>query len=206
LVAWALVATYATTASGVPLPQFSSTSSSGESHPCRTHRCGCTTAEQCWKSCCCYSNREKVAWAAEHGVTPPAFVVAAAEVEAKPVATIEAGKIAEPACCRSKRACCAKSSTCLQATPAEGSHAGAPIARPAEKASTKTSIVFVTWLESRRCRGSTPTWMGVAISLPPSAPVDCPAFDPLVRPWTARPTAAVPLVFSPPAIPPPRAA
>src|ERR1700685_2665603 len=49
--------------------------------PCQDNACGCASAEECWHHCCCHTNREKVAWAQEHGVTPPDFVVAAAEKE-----------------------------------------------------------------------------------------------------------------------------
>ncbi len=49
--------------------------------PCQDNPCGCASADECWHHCCCHTNREKVAWAHEHGVTPPDFVVAAAEKE-----------------------------------------------------------------------------------------------------------------------------
>lgn len=38
-------------------------------------------AEACWRKCCCHTNAEKLAWAKQHGVTPPDYVVAAAERE-----------------------------------------------------------------------------------------------------------------------------
>jgi hypothetical protein len=66
--------------------------------------------------------------------------------------------------------------------------------------------VYVTLVESQRCRGTTPTWGTVAISLPPAPPVDCPAFDAQVRTLNAAVLSAVPTIrFSPP-VPPPRAA
>src|ERR1700733_616375 len=49
--------------------------------PCQDNPCGCSSADECWHHCCCHTNREKVVWAHEHGVTPPGFVVAAAEKE-----------------------------------------------------------------------------------------------------------------------------
>jgi len=45
-----------------------------EPFPCQNCRCGCSSAEQCWTSCCCYSLRERIAWAKKNKVTPPAFV------------------------------------------------------------------------------------------------------------------------------------
>ena len=49
--------------------------------PCQDNPCGCSSADECWHHCCCNTNRQKVAWASEHGVTPPDFVIAAAEQE-----------------------------------------------------------------------------------------------------------------------------
>jgi hypothetical protein len=51
-------------------------------YPCQDRPCGCASAEQCWRHCCCFTNREKLAWAREHGVTCPTYVVEAAEKEA----------------------------------------------------------------------------------------------------------------------------
>jgi hypothetical protein len=191
-VAWALLATYATTASGVPLPRFSAATST-ESHPCQTHRCGCATAEQCWKSCCCYSNGQKLAWAAERGVTVPEFVVAAARVEAaQPLSPTPAR-----ACCRSKRSCCEPSLIAGVPAGCDKAHDERP---------DESSIEFVSLLQSERCRGTTPTWGGVAISLVPAPPARCPAFDPQVCRSTPWPPAAKPQAFSSPSVPPPRAA
>jgi hypothetical protein len=70
----ALVA-YLLTATGVPLPGRDLKRGS-QPFPCQGHACGCSSAEQCWKRCCCYSPRQKLAWAQANGVTPPAALVA----------------------------------------------------------------------------------------------------------------------------------
>ena len=49
--------------------------------PCQNRPCGCRSAEQCWKQCCCFTNSQKVAWAKTNGVSLPDYVVAAAEKE-----------------------------------------------------------------------------------------------------------------------------
>ena len=51
-------------------------------YPCQDHACGCASADECWRHCCCFTNRQKVEWARQHGVTPPDFVVAAAAANA----------------------------------------------------------------------------------------------------------------------------
>src|SRR5690606_8419101 len=89
-VVWLSLVCFVAVAGGVPLP--TGVPSAGGPFPCQGHRCGCQSAERCWKACCCFSPAEKVAWAKKHGVTPPAAVVAAAEKE----------RSAPP-----RRACCA---------------------------------------------------------------------------------------------------
>jgi hypothetical protein len=98
---------------GVPLPQ--TVKKSGDPFPCQHCACGCKDAESCWRSCCCHTDREKLAWAKRHGVTPPAFVVAAARREgccdnadAKACcksATAEPSTLAAaaPACCAKRK-------------------------------------------------------------------------------------------------------
>ena len=39
--------------------------------PCQSKGCGCANARQCWSSCCCHSNAEKLVWAKKNDVSPP---------------------------------------------------------------------------------------------------------------------------------------
>ena len=50
---------------------------SGEFYPCSDCACGCASAEQCWRSCCCHSMAERMAWARVHGRPPPDYAIAA---------------------------------------------------------------------------------------------------------------------------------
>lgn len=52
-----------------------------EAFPCQHHTCGCRTAQQCWKSCCCFTNEQKVEWARRTKHAVPEFVVVAAAKE-----------------------------------------------------------------------------------------------------------------------------
>lgn len=85
----------------IPLPSGGTERSGREMFPCMNCSCGCRTAEQCWRHCCCYTMTQKVAWAKAHGVTPPAFVVEAAAREAASAAGADDHK---PCCahCREK--------------------------------------------------------------------------------------------------------
>ena len=65
---------------GLPLPRASAKDLS-QPFPCQKRACGCVTANDCWTSCCCFSAGSRVAWARDHGVTPPAPLVAEADKE-----------------------------------------------------------------------------------------------------------------------------
>src|SRR5262249_8887111 len=70
-----LLVMYAVTASGLPLPAGFASHKSGETFPCMDCPCGCTSAEQWWRSCCCHTLAERMDWAHEHGVRPPEYAV-----------------------------------------------------------------------------------------------------------------------------------
>lgn len=92
-------------ASFFPLPVGRITPSEkdgAEPFPCQNRPCGCNSALQCWKQCCCFSHTQKLAWARAHGVTPPAFVVAAAKAEANREVSVTAAK---------PKPCCAQADT-----------------------------------------------------------------------------------------------
>ena len=56
---------------------------SSEPFPCQDRPCGCQTASQCWKKCCCFTNTQKIAWAKSRGVSVPEYVKAAAQRESE---------------------------------------------------------------------------------------------------------------------------
>jgi hypothetical protein len=47
----------------------------GERYPCEGCGCGCASARECWTACCCHTEHERLVWAIEHGVMPPADAV-----------------------------------------------------------------------------------------------------------------------------------
>ncbi len=66
--------------------------------PCQDRPCGCSSAEQCWKKCCCFTNVQKVAWAKANNVEIPEYVVKAAEAEQGEQLASAAPR--EKVCCR----------------------------------------------------------------------------------------------------------
>jgi hypothetical protein len=43
--------------------------------PCQDCACACHSADVCWRGCCCMTDGEKVAWAAQRGVQVPRFLL-----------------------------------------------------------------------------------------------------------------------------------
>jgi len=66
----------------IPLPlPIRVVKDASEAFPCQHHTCGCRTAAQCWKSCCCFTNTQKVEWAERERAKVPDFVIVAATQE-----------------------------------------------------------------------------------------------------------------------------
>ncbi len=92
LCAGVVLVAYLFTAGGVPMP-LPPEKDLSQPFPCQDHACGCRSAEECWRHCCCYTPEEKLAWAHAHGIEPPAY----AERPADPVCRHDADH--EDACC-----------------------------------------------------------------------------------------------------------
>ncbi len=77
----------------IPAPSETPEKDLSQPFPCQDRPCGCRSADQCWKKCCCFTNSQKVAWAKANNVTPPDFVVAAAQKKnSKPSAEVSCCK------------------------------------------------------------------------------------------------------------------
>lgn len=158
--------------------------------PCQDHPCGCTTSEQGWAGdCCCFTLEQKLAWAEERGIEPPAHV--RSMVEARKAATRKPA--AKPSCCakREKPSCCADEVT-------------APIV---EKPVTTAPAPVVKWTAAvfaQKCRGEGPTGLAASeVSIAPTLAVTPRPARP--RSVFARPTDTVARsIFSQPIDPPPR--
>src|SRR5204862_6018259 len=103
LCAAATLVAYLLTVAGAPL-SLSAAKDGRQPFPCQNHPCGCQTPEQCWQHCCCSTLEQRLAWAHEHGVEPPAY----AQPEAPrgwQTARLRDRDGADIAC---PRACCAK--------------------------------------------------------------------------------------------------
>lgn len=65
------------------------------------------TADDCWKHCCCHTTEEKLAWAAEHGITPPQYVMnQLAQEEGEPACCCSQAKEKQTASATKTENCC----------------------------------------------------------------------------------------------------
>jgi hypothetical protein len=129
--------------------------------PCQNRPCGCRSAEQCWKSCCCFSNAQKIAWAKANSVRVPEFVKhAISGDESRAV-------VARRSCCAKRQGCCVAATrsakTCCDRglssslTPSADTHAG-----DVDSPSTVIGVI------AQECQGGRWSWVtGFAVCSAP---------------------------------------
>lgn len=64
---------------GVPAPAPAPEKDTSRPFPCMYRRCGCRSADDCLKDCCCFSRDQKLAWFRDRGLAPPEEAVAEPE-------------------------------------------------------------------------------------------------------------------------------
>lgn len=212
----ALVA-YLVATIGFPVP--AAAKGSGVPFPCQNHPCGCRSAEQCWRSCCCLTAEERWAWARENHVEPPPY--AERPAPPKPPAPAapkgwhtvrlrdqaEGHAAAAPHCAdcarraeEERRAAASRPPCCSGATsrPAPCCAAKRP-ARPAPA----DGLNWVGGLGSLGCGGVSTLWIAAGAVTPPPAAVTWEPYTPPAE-WLA-PSSDNPLGLSLiPPDPPPR--
>lgn len=176
--------------------------------PCQGHRCGCRTAEQCWRECCCFTVQQRLVWAQSHGITPPEHLVAVAAVPSAP---------APRACCQKvesrepvSRACSTHRHRCAHCLSDEPSQevarvcANGKCAEHSREVATAKAIQWVSLVSAQHCQGNWQTAFQSPACLPLKKLVACTVREPGNEPLCQRPAD---LFFSPsfePLLPPPR--
>jgi len=108
---WLALLGYALVASGLPVPLGTPTPANPSSaagkrlagkdrsqpFPCMNKPCGCATAEQCFRQCCCNTPAETLAWARAHKIDPAVIAALQQRVAAPPT---------QGSCCSSATSCC----------------------------------------------------------------------------------------------------
>lgn len=179
--------------------------------PCMDRPCGCASADQCWKGCCCFTNGEKVAWARANRIELPAFVLAAAQKEAEAVATAKPAPEKPAAnCCQSHgKSCCAKEggecshshAVAMKGTDQKTASAADEVRTQPNK--TRANVRWTLGIAAQKCRGEHGTIAGLPVCIP-AVP------DVLTAPPTLVIRLSIPCSESfsgetlPPPVPPPR--
>ena len=158
--------------------------------PCQDRVCGCLDAAACWSHCCCHTNAEKLAWAQEHGVTPPAFVVEAARRE------------------RGEKAvgsCCARGGHCESPRTSEDVAVALASTATQPPAAESLAVRFVLAEDMRRCQGQGALWLILSQALPAEVALPL-VLAPPAGQWLAVSSDRGTLAARAPDLPPPRAA
>jgi hypothetical protein len=108
---------------------------------CMHRNCGCMNAEQCYRSCCCHTAAERLAFARRQGDVPPPELVAAAEREACAVVA------QPPKCCGES---CASKSAAAEPSPV-----------------VEAGYHVVVLQESLACRGAAEFWLMAGAAVTP---------------------------------------
>lgn len=147
---------------GVPLPSGVRKDRS-VAFPCMYRSCGCHDAAGCKDHCCCFSNEEKLAWAAEHHVDATPF----ADTSSLALESRRAG-IPRPSCANcedpSRSTSDVAQATCQLA--ADTNHDpccttdSPPTPEPAKTA-------WLSIAAYRHCTGLAPLWTLLGAALPP---------------------------------------
>jgi len=127
---------FTVTGIGIPLPA-ANVKDHSVPFPCQDHACGCPSAEQCWRHCCCFSAAERWAWAKAHHVEPPAY--------AEQPADHDKNHESLASCCHNHQ-------------PDMASDAGAK---------SQSSVRWVLGLSALHCGGPTTSWLSSGALAPP---------------------------------------
>jgi hypothetical protein len=205
--ACAALVCYLATAVGFPLPRLSS-KDHRQPFPCQDHPCGCQTAEQCWRHCCCFTPEERFAWARTHHIEPPSYAERPA-ASGWHTARVRDGVVCthcgdRQACqaysAPAQRSCCAKQQDVRPCCTKESDRSTKGV-----KPKAPTRVAWLSGVAALGCQGITSLWLSVGAVLPPPIPQTW--RDWLVPVGWVRHHDASPLVLTPtPPDPPPRRA
>lgn len=138
---------------GYPEYRAAASKESGEPFPCQHSVCGCRTAEQCRKSCCCHTKESKIAWALERGIDPNRVAILTPEESAR-----YAQRKPATCCHPAKKGCCSSQTT-----------SGSTESRSCcAKKAPPGGLSFVLGIQAQKCRGSSMDWIQAGfVALPP---------------------------------------
>jgi hypothetical protein len=193
---FALIA-YLVTAIGFPVPAPTIQDLS-QPFPCQGHACGCRNALECWQHCCCFTPKEKLAWAEAHGIPVPAYA------ETPDTGGWHNIRLRDREACAN--CCCAcRSGASSSVAPAVElcSCRGPSRAAPAQTTVKGARVSWVLGFTALGCQGASTHWVSGGAVTPPPPVVNWRPLRPLLERFSHAGNAAERLPSSPPD-PPPR--
>jgi hypothetical protein len=189
-----LLCAYVLTAAGIPLPLAGGRGKAGEAFPCADNGCGCDSADRCWRSCCCHTLAERLAWARRNGVRPPDFALAQARAAGIDLSLLveacDAGE-QQDKCCAAKRSpekagCCTERQVATNANQFNGD----------------ADVNHIIGWRAMACRGQAIHWLAAVPTLimPPHALLNDPPLVERCAPAVSEVAGGVP---DAPDVPPP---
>ncbi len=200
------VVAHLVTTTGFPLPRGGEIEAGTAPYPCQHHHCGCRSAEHCWRSCCCMSTQEKLAWAKQNGVTPPDYVLAAAISETQEHEAHDCADAGDevPSCCAAKRSPARRS--CCSSVAVKECGASQHCHGEGDNTSKRSApgIDWILGIQAQKCQGVSTLWIISGAVLPPSPPqsVTVDAAPPLW--WSHTMVCVWQTISQQPDVPPPR--
>jgi hypothetical protein len=194
---------YLAAAIGFPLPRLPQKDHS-RPFPCQDHPCGCQTAEQCWRHCCCFSPEERFVWARAHDVEPPSYAERSA-AGGWQTARLCDGVVCthcgdrqgcQPASGPVQKSCYAKHKDVEPCGAQESSH------RSGAKPRVPACVPWLLGVTAMGCQGATNLWLCMGAVLPPIPLTWTESFLP--ADWLCNRNASSVLLPSIPPEPPPR--
>lgn len=163
--------------------------------PCQNRPCGCRSAEQCWKQCCCFTNAQKIAWARANHVAAPEYVHIAAAQESK-------SPTCRKLCCtsKSKNALCCRSETLVDET--ENCRASKAAPSDTSRPDDGESVDYVIAVMAEQCRGQSTFWNSLPWAVIQEITLTQPSLS--VEAVEQAATPALPTITYQPPAPPPR--
>lgn len=165
--------------------------------PCQTRGCGCKNADQCWKSCCCFSDSEKLAWANAHDITPPTWFTDKMSAAKADGLTKRVTAKASP---RKAKATEAKKSSCCCCCKTEQNSCEPTIAVSKDDESTKVDV-RLSLKQQRGCSGQLDYQFQHLVYLPLEISIELPKQQ---RPHFSTPLPMLEELVSDLPTPPPR--
>jgi hypothetical protein len=205
-----LVGSYFITAVGIPLPA-ATRPSSAEPYPCANSQCGCASADQCWRSCCCHTLKQRLAWARQNAERPPAFAIAEAKREGfdlRWLAGPREATAAHSSCCAERtdgkaNTCCQSAGTSKEVS-ASTNCCSKRIEKPEAQTQQDQSQKIVVW-QAMTCQGQSLNWLAAVPSLVVVGPDIISPPTLFARLGSPSSDSAL-IVFADPAVPPPECA